>query len=395
MIIAWLMAVLSGGWRSLVYPTYKKLGDAEWRERLPYMQEAGLWTATMACCLAGPFTSFTILRNQEWSDPMRLWESAHAGSPNKLRVLYNLGVSHASAHRQDDAEVDFTNAIQVGESKLEKHQFRSDEGVEIKCFHLAYLDLARMQLIRFMKSGRTGDYAQSIASTNCSERDWSRATYDPDLALGYAQFQHDLGRYYQALPVLQKSLAMHTWAEQLYFPLGVALLETGDPNNAVQMLNMASAVRDKHTTGVELGYANGKRVRNLRVPGTRPLPAERLRDRRGRTYSARSESDPHGVTLMLMIANSAQNPALHPVELNSPDPFIEICLTRTRRDLLMQLVDCADRALRSGKVKGTKTMVENLRGAIASELKRRADIQKKRIDFGMTDDPDDIVEPKK
>ena len=392
--IAWFMVVLTGGLRALIHPTYRAIGEAKWTRRLPALHEAGLWTGTLACCLAGPFTSFTILRNQDWMEPLRLWESSvKEGSKNKIRVLYNLGNTYASLHRYDDAENQFTNVLSIGIEKVEKNLFRSDEAVEIKCFHLAYLDLARMQLLRYMKSGRQGDFAPLNRIDELLKKGLERTTYDPDLTLGYAQFQNERGFFNQALPDLKRSLELHRSAEQLHYPIGVAQLETGETLAAMQSLTMASNMRDIHALGVELDMPAENASDIYAFLG---LSKFLLKDYHGAaTDFVRSLTfDPHGITQMIMVSMRTRNPNLHAVDINPPDVFLE-ALTRMRRDLLRQLRDCAERALQNDKLVRSRTLVENLQGSFDMELKRRAAVQARREKAGFTDDPDDIVEPPK
>ena len=389
-VIAWIIALLTAGIMPRFRAGLKRELPASGRGSLAALQEAGLWAGTLACCIAGPFTSYTLLRNQEWSNPLLLWEAARKESPKKIRVLYNLGVTYAALKRYDDADFCFTNAIEVGEYKVENNLFRQDEAVEIKCFHLAYINLANMHLLRYMKSGAQGDYAPLNRIDEIFKKGLERTTYDPDLALAYAQFQHDLGRYYQAVPKLQKALELHTWAEQLYFPLGVALIETGDTAGALQRLTQATQIHERHTLGVEIDQPDENRSDTYAFLGEAQFLS-------GDSASASASLekaltlDPHGGILVLQISQRIWNPNLRPVEINPPDVFLQ-ALTKTRRDFLMLMRDCDARVrlLNVPTVVRNRTLLENLHACIETELRRRATIQEKRVKMGFKDDPDDM-----
>src|SRR5205085_9447263 len=97
------------------------------------LKDAALWTVLFGACVALPYVSFTILRNHDWGDPLRLWNAALQQSPNKMRVLYNYAVSAQASRKMEEAESAFTRAIQIGEQMSTRGQFRPDEAVDVKC----------------------------------------------------------------------------------------------------------------------------------------------------------------------------------------------------------------------------------------------------------------------
>jgi tetratricopeptide (TPR) repeat protein len=215
------------------------------------------------------------------------------------------------------------------------------------------------------------------------------------LALAYAQFEHDLGRYYQAVPTLQKSLELHTWAEQLYYPLGVALIETGDTAGALQRLTQATKIHERHTLGVEWDLPDENQSDTYAFLGTAQFLNH---DAAGAAHSFMNSLmlDPHGVILVLHISQRIWNPNLRPVEINPPDDFLK-ALTKTRRDLLTLLRDCDASVLKLEvpTVQRNRTILQNLHACIETELKRRAEIQEKRVKMGFKDDPDEMEAIKK
>jgi hypothetical protein len=83
---------------------------------------------------------------------------------------------------------------------------------------------------------------------------------------------------------------------------------------------------------------------------------------------------------------SARNPKLKQLEMSSQD-ILALALSVSRRDFLETMRDVLKPLIENPaqEERGTLTMFESM---ITSELKRRSDNQKKRVEFGFKDDPD-------
>ena len=386
-LIAWLLAALMS-WIA-------KLAEARARKPAPsgsagaassdILRESGLWTAVLGYCLAAPFASFTVLRNNEWNDAFRLWDSARRRSPEKLRVLYNYGIAAAALKLYDQADTAFSNAIKIGEAKAEKRLFRPDESVQVMCFHLAYAHLANLQVRRYMVNPDKGSSAQIKTIDDIYRRGLERTAWDPDLAYTYGDFLLQLGRASDAVDVLQHSLNLHEWAEDLYLPLGLASLETNRLVEARAHFLRAAGVQEHHSLGVSWEQPAAKRAQIYAFLGlTKLLLKERVEGKNDLRKSL--ELDPQGVLVMLGTANRARNSKLKPVEMSQPDSLV-ITLSVTRRGVLEVLLQSCDEALEAAPER-QQTVLRMLRGVVDNELRRRGAYQKKRIQFGFMDDPE-------
>jgi N-acetylglucosaminyldiphosphoundecaprenol N-acetyl-beta-D-mannosaminyltransferase len=388
-LIAWIIAALSAGigaW--LPNEDFAKAAARMKNGATPLMlkmREAGLWSAVMGCCVAGPFTSLTILRNQEWSDAYRLWAAAKARSPDKLRVLYNYGLAAYGKKHFDEADVAFQSLISIGEFISDRKAFRPDETVQLKCFHLAYANLAMMHLRRYLANGKPDDFSSLNKVDKIFRNGIERTVYDPDLCVSYAQFLMPLGRTTDAAPVLRHSLDLHPWAEQIFFPLGVSYTETGDFASAAKYLEMATGVRERHTVGVSWELPPDKRAEVFAFLGlahTRLKQQPQARD----AFRQSLELMPSAVVSLLHSSSKVQNLKLKPVEVTPPDSLITQ-LSVTRRDIIEALLGSIDDLIRLNPER-ENTMVKMLRNLIDSEVKRRATVQQKRNAFGFMNDPD-------
>ncbi|MCY3023825.1 MAG: hypothetical protein NTW87_33015, partial [Planctomycetota bacterium] len=386
-LLAWLVTALTS-WAAGPLAAYARTHDETLSPegaRSVALYETSMWAGVLGCCLAGPFVSLTILRNNEWSDAYRLWDSARRRSPAKLRVLYNYGVAAANRKRYDEADMAFTSLIAIGEAKAEQKLFRPDESVQVKCFHLGYHNLANLQLRRYMLSKDKNNTAPLRRVDELYQRGLERTAYDPDLAYTYAQFLLRLGRATDTAQALQRSLHMHPWATQLFYPLGLAYLETGRFEMGRDFLSQAPRVQEQHTVGVSWDLPAAQRAEIYAFLG---LADVRLKRRIEAKNDLRTslDLDAQGVLLMLLTSTQTRNPKLKPVDINPPDLLI-IALSQTRRDLLEVLRQSCDEALQAQPGK-ENTTVRMLRSVVDNELRRRGAYQKKRLEFGFMDDPD-------
>ncbi|MFH0940081.1 MAG: WecB/TagA/CpsF family glycosyltransferase [Planctomycetota bacterium] len=361
--------------------------------------EAGLWTGVLSCCVAGPFVSFTILRNNDWSDAYLLWDAASKRSPNKMRVLHNYGVAcftrgETLIKKSKAAEADayfakaawsFNRAIKIGEEKASKGLFRPDEAVEVKCFHLAYRNLAAVYFRRYRANPEIGGVQAVNDIRKIMDDGLKRTAYDPDLAMAFTQFSLDLGNSSDAAPVLQQSLNLHDWADQLYLPLGRIYIDTGNFAQAAHYLKLAVGIKELHTVGVTIDLPREQRAETFVFLGLAQLNLNQRAEAR-ESFRQSLECDPQAVVLLLTTTPQTRNPKLKPMYLDPPDILL-IALSQTRRILVQTLLESLDDALKSS-LKNNKTILDILRGAVASELTRRDQIQKKRREWGFTDDPD-------
>ena len=388
-LIAWLLAACMS--RIAAFAEARKSGDtispATGGSAAPsaLLYEAGLWTAVLGCCLAGPFASFTVLRNNDWGDPFRLWDAARRRSPEKLRVLYNYGIAAAARRLYDQADTAFSNVIRIGEAKAENQLFRADESVQVKCFHMAYANLANLQVRRYVANADKDGSAQLRNIDDIYKRGLERTAYDPDLTYTYASLLLQLGRASDAAQVLQHSLNLHDWAEELYYPLGLACLETNRLAEAGEHLGRALGVQEHHSLGVSWEQPAAKRAEICAFLGlTKVLLKERVEGKNDLRKSL--ELDPQGVLMMLTNGNRARNSKLKPIEMSQPDSLV-IALSITRREVLEAVLQSCDEALQACPEK-EQAVLRMLRGVVDNELRRRGAYQKKRIQFGFMDDPE-------
>jgi len=353
--------------------------------RVAASHEAGLWALVLGCAFVAPFVALTVIRNDDWRDPLKLWSSAREQSPEKMRVLYNFGVASFVRKHYDDAEFAFQTLITLGEERAEKGLFRSDETVQVKCFHLGYARMAELQLFRYSRANRPDDYRPIREVDEIFKRGMTRTAHDPDLALNYAQYLFQLRRFNDAAPVLQLSYNLHTWAGQLHFPMGVAYLECEQFENAREHLQKATEYQVEHSLGVNLQFGRSQRSEPLGLLGLAKL---RMKDLAGAKQSLRASIDlhPRGIYLVTTSMQVARNPKLKQLEMEFPDP-LAITFSVCRRDVLETVLAAVDEHLQSGAVYDRGTM-DMYRTMLADELNRRRELQKKREAFGFKDDPD-------
>ena len=382
-VIAWLIASLTSFIASRVSP-----GDA--RAQAGQL-EGGLWAAALGCCVASLFVSLTMLRNDEWNDAYRLWHSAFEKAPARLRVLYNYGTAALIHKRFDEAEFAFDSIIKIGEKKAEEKLFRPDETVQIKCFHLAYANLANVYVERMNRNRNEDDKKTLQRCDQLFTKGVERTAYDPDLTFSYANFLFQMQRPSDAERVLRKSYELHPWAQQLYHPLGVAYLETHQIEQARDFFTQALSVQEVHTVGATWALPPA-RISELQA--FRGLARLRLRDYAGarEDFLNSLKADDSGLLQMLMTTSKTQNLNLKPFVTDPPDP-VATRLSLTRRDVLENVGQSIDGFVATEK-RQSGTMLVMLRTMVKYELERRSKIQEKRRAFGFIDDPDDDEIPK-
>jgi N-acetylglucosaminyldiphosphoundecaprenol N-acetyl-beta-D-mannosaminyltransferase len=384
-LLAWLAAALTTWLAESTSPS-----EAGQPAPLARMREAGLWTGVLASCVAMPFVSLTVQRNLEWCDAYRLWDSARKRSPNKLRVNYNFGVAAYAKKRYDEADMAFRNVIEIGDEMRERKQFRPDEGVQIKCFHMAYNNYANLVIRRSLVNGKNIDPNALRMADDIFQRGMERAGYDPELTCGYAQFLMQLGRTTDAVPKLQQSMNLHPWAEQICLPLGMAYLEIGHLELAAQYLQRAAQAKEHHTLGVDLDVPAQQRSIAEALYGLSKLLQK---DKAGARDALRRSLELHPTGLSNMLGGSlkAQNSRLKMINPDPPD-LLAMQLSVTRRDLLETIEGAIDDLVKARAGQDT-TLWRMLRGMIDTELQRRAALQEKRRTFGFFDDPDSFDAP--
>ena len=348
-------------------------------------REAGLWTIIFACCFAGPFAAFTTLRNNEWGDPYRLWKSALQHSPNKMRVLYNFGVSAEAAKppKLDEAEAAFTRAIAIGEDMSKRGAFRPDEAVDVKCFHLAYSRLAEIQLQRFVKGNRD-DFKSLTSIKTTYENGLNRTAFDPDLAMTYAEFLIKIGQATETAPMLQRSLVLHSWADQLYMPLGIAHLELGEPQNAIHDLMLALRVKDEHSLGFTVDMSPEYRAQVSSFLGVAYARLKQPNEARA-AFKESLRLNPESLIPILVGYNSPRNLQLMQ-EHTQDDVYNGISIVR--RDVLVALRDAANELL-AAPAPDLPSNLGEFKKLFDYEINRRDAYQKKRVEMGFKDNPDD------
>ncbi|HYG75770.1 MAG TPA: WecB/TagA/CpsF family glycosyltransferase [Planctomycetota bacterium] len=350
------------------------------------MREAGLWAGVLGCCITGPFVSLTILRNDEWSDGYKLWNAARQRSPDKMRVLYNFGVAAFSRKKYDEADAAFNNLIRIGEWMAERKEFRPDETVQIKCFHLAYANLATMHLRRYLASNKADDFRSLNEIDKIYRRGLERTVYDPDLSNTYAQYLMQIGRISDVPQILQHSLNLHPWAEQIYYPLGVSYVEMANFPMGEKYLNAAINVKERHTTGVVIELPAAKQAEVHAFLALAKLHQKR-KDEARQDFRRSLELDVNGTITVFLTSSKTQNPKLKLQETNPPDLLL-MQASVTRRDVLEALMGAIDDVIKSHPEKDA-TRIRMLRNVLDSEIKRRGAVQKKRNAFGFLDDPDE------
>jgi len=380
-VIAWIAQAVALGFARRI----ERVDDAPKtsRHRHDVAREAALWTIILASCLIGPFVAFTTLRNIEWGDPYRLWRAAMDRSPDKMRVLYNFGVSAQDSNNSDEAEVAFTRAIAIGEDMSKRGAFRPDEAVDVKCFHLAYSRLAEIHLQRYVKSNKE-DIQAVEAIKKIYDGGLNRTAWDPDLAASYASVLIKLGMAPQAAPMLHQSLNLHTWADQLFLPLGVAHLELGEFSEAVKFLELASKLKNEHTLGYSSEMAPEYRAHALSVLGVARMRMNQMTEAKVAFREALLLS-PESVLRVLTVYNAPRNIRLTPVQTQDPD---HNAISVVRRDILLALRDAVNGLLASPPV-GMPSNIGELKKLFDYELERRDAYQKMRIEKGFKDNPDD------
>ncbi len=345
-------------------------------------QEAGLWTIILAFCFAGPFAAFTTLRNTEWGDPYRLWKSAMDKSPDKMRVLYNFGVSADAIHKTDEAEAAFIRAIAIGEDMSKRGAFRPDEAVDVKCFHLSYSRLAEIQLQRFFKNDRQ-DYKSLNAIKAVYESGLNRTAWDPDLAMTYAEFLIKIGQATEAAPMLQKSLVLHSWADQLYLPLGIGHLELGEFQNAVNDLKLALRLKDEHSLGFAIELSADYRATSNAFMGVAYSRLKQPNEAKA-AFRETLRWNPESILPLLVGYNAPRNLQLPP-EHTQDNIYNGVSVVR--RDILLALRDGANELIANppGELPSN---VQEFKKLFEYEINRRDAYQKKRAEMGFKDNPD-------
>ena|GEM_PF-239691 len=344
--------------------------------------EKGMWTLIFSFCIVGPFTAFTIVRNHDWGDPYRLWKSAMERSPDKMRVLYNFGESAKAAKRYDEAETAFTRAIAIGEELSKRGAFRPDEAVDVKCFHLAYARLADVFLLRYIKKNK--DDARALKSIKKIYEDGlNRTAFDPDLAFTYAEFLIHIDQGSEAIPMLQRSFNLHTWADQLYVPWGVGELEAALYKSAAEHFQLALKMKDEHSLGFGREIDPDYKAQIYALLGVSRLHLKQ----RAEAHEALKEAMriyPEAVLPVLTFA-AARNVFLP--RQNTGDEFLNT-LSVVRRDLLRELRDCVNELLDHPSPSDPPNLIE-FKKVFDSELTRYEDWRKHRAEFGFKDDPEE------
>ena len=345
-------------------------------------REAGLWTLIFACCFAGPFVAFTKLRNNDWGDPYRLWKNAMEHSPDKMRVLYNFGISAQSVNKIAEAEAAYNRAVAIGEDMSKRGAFRPDEAVDVKCFHLAYARLAEIHLTRYIRSNKE-DYKTLNTIKKIYDDGLNRTAWDPDLAMTYAEFLIKIGQAAEAAPMLRQSFYLHSWADELYLPLGIAHLEAGDFPEAARWLELSLHMRADHSLGYSNDMPADYRAQILAFLGV-ARSRLKLKDEAKAAYREALSLQPESLLPILTGYNATHNLMLTPEQTS--DQMLN-ALSQIRRDILVGLRDAANELLAAPSPTLPENVIE-FKKLFDYEINRRDGYQKKRVEMGFKDDPD-------
>lgn len=117
----------------------------------------------IACCLFAMMAMGTYVRNQEWSDPLRLWSGAASLAPQHARPRLNLALELMKQRRYRAAEAQYRAVLritQMGRTPL--YQFNARLGA-----------LTNLGLLRVMD----GDYETGERYLNLVLAEWPNNPY--------------------------------------------------------------------------------------------------------------------------------------------------------------------------------------------------------------------------
>jgi N-acetylglucosaminyldiphosphoundecaprenol N-acetyl-beta-D-mannosaminyltransferase len=335
--------------------------------RLPPANAAG-WALLAGAAFLPLFWATTVRRNQEWSDSYLLWDAARRDSPQRLRAQYNFGVSAMRRKEWDEAQSAFEAVIAEGERKTEDKELRADEVVQLKTFQLAYAKLAELMIERWrLKPDREREVIAEI--DRLFQRGLERTVYEPDLVGIYAQFLFMTQRRSETVRVLETSVHLHPWAEQLYQPLGLAYMEAGHPHLAQQYLSKALNVRQRHVLGMTYDYPQDIVGQTHGLLG---LAEAQLGNRLAARNHFRKAAETHPPALLLLLAYSTQITDLT-LSLPAQGPDFDRRLAIVRQDVLELVRDAL-------KENPPDPLSEAIRKTVEHELTRRKTAPVKKED---------------
>jgi len=115
-------------------------------------------------CLLIYYGIYTILRNQDWSDPLRLYEHDLKYEPNSFLLYNNLGVEYFRQGKMEKAKDAFLASIEVSprhhydvaynnagviyesEGQIEKAKSYYQKSIDLNNYELAYGNLGRLYI---------------------------------------------------------------------------------------------------------------------------------------------------------------------------------------------------------------------------------------------------------
>ncbi len=198
--------------------------------------------AAVAVLLAGA----TRARNHVWADPVLLAEDVVRKSPLKPRALANLGAEYGIAGRPQEAELVLLRALELDPDNSKTHY----------ALGLAYLDLGRPEdaLVAFQKAERLNPGAiRPTYEIGSALKDMGRLEEAFRYYLDLGTRLGMEGRIYQAIPALERAVAIDSTSSAAHNALG----------NAYQMAGIATGALREYRTAVELDGVNLEALYNL------------------------------------------------------------------------------------------------------------------------------------
>jgi len=186
------------------------------------------------------YGTLTVKRNLLWADDLRLWLDTAEKSPNKPRVLNNLGAVYNNRRQYNRALPFLNRGLSLAPNFYPLYLNRGRSLMELGATQAALSDFLTALKLR----PDEGDVHLNVAALYAQLGDYEKALFHhqrsiellPDSAAAYnnrASTYTRMGRYDLAIADCQKALSLNPGLAEAYFNLASAWEEKGDKQKAI------------------------------------------------------------------------------------------------------------------------------------------------------------------
>ena len=203
------------------------------------------WLA-VALIVLGGFFARTFLRNRDWRDGERLWQSAVAAQPRSVVALHNWGEMQLARGESEPAVQTFRAVLEIAPDMPDTHSALSRAYLQLRKFDEAAVAAQRAVELRPRFAVAYNNLALALAAKGdyyaAIDHLLTATTQNPDFYdawnnLGVVYF--NTGKYNEAIDAYKRSIDIFAGYASSRFNYGLVLLKLNHSSDAIQQFTAA------------------------------------------------------------------------------------------------------------------------------------------------------------